>query len=369
MRKVEMPRIVLGALLGVLACAGDLSAADTILTVVTGGAAYAESRQPGYRDPYTALHPDVEIRKIESPADAPDALRAQSAAGRVGWDLVHMLPSDAAPLCEEGVLLEIDPDTMLASAPDGTPASLDFQPGSLGNCFVAAGVHATTIAFNRTMFPPDRQPGSIADFFDVESFPGRRALRDRPVANLEWALYADGVPPGEIYDVLATPEGVDRALARLGSIKDHLVFWTEDGQPAELLDRKAVAFASADTDRLLQLAEVERRPIGIIQDGQVLEWQGWVVPAQGRNLEAVIDYLAWLTDTRHLADQAGPAPFGPARRSSAPPASTDADRAIATGPQVSVSPDDQPASLALDAHFWAARGDDYRERYSTWMRR
>jgi hypothetical protein len=42
------------------------------------------------------------------------------------------------------------------------------------------------------------------DFFDVENFPGRRAIQDRPGANLEWALYADGVAIEDIYDVLET---------------------------------------------------------------------------------------------------------------------------------------------------------------------
>ena len=56
----------------------------------------------------------------------------------------------------------------------------------------------------------------MADFFDVEKFPGRRGMRRTPHVNLEWALIADGVPIDEIYAMLDTPEGIDRAFAKLG---------------------------------------------------------------------------------------------------------------------------------------------------------
>ena len=37
------------------------------------------------------------------------------------------------------------------------------------------------------------QPSTIADFWNVDKFPGRRGLRKVPRVNLEWALMADGV--------------------------------------------------------------------------------------------------------------------------------------------------------------------------------
>ena len=77
-----------------------------------------------------------------------------------------------------------------------------------------------------------------------ENFPGKRALQDRPGTNLEWALYADGVAPEDIYDVLATPEGVDRAFAKLDTIKDEIIFWTEGAQAPQLLADGEVAFCN-----------------------------------------------------------------------------------------------------------------------------
>ena len=46
---------------------------------------------------------------------------------------------------------------------------------------------------------------------------------------------ADGVPLDQIYETLATPEGVDRAFKKLDAIKDDLVFWEAGAQPPQLL--------------------------------------------------------------------------------------------------------------------------------------
>ena len=59
----------------------------------------------------------------------------------------------------------------------------------------------------------------MADFFDLGKFPGKRGMRKGAKANLEMALMADGVPAAEVYTVLGTDEGVDRAFAKLDTSK------------------------------------------------------------------------------------------------------------------------------------------------------
>ena len=202
-----------------------------------------------------AENPDVTIINDDGSANALAGLRAQVAGRqhRPGTWSTCCRPTPSWP-ARKGLILEIDHDAMLAAAPDGTPASEDFLPGSIGDCFIPQIVYSTVMTFNTEMFPADAQPATIADFFDDENFPGRRAIQDRPAANLEWALYADGVAIDEIYDVLSTPEGVDRAFAKLDTIKDSLVFWTEGSQPPQLLADKEVVVR----DRL-QRSHVQRR--------------------------------------------------------------------------------------------------------------
>jgi putative spermidine/putrescine transport system substrate-binding protein len=232
---------------------------------------------------------------------------------------------------------------------------------------VSSIVYSTIIAYNTTAFPEDAQPNSIADFFDTENFPGRRAIQDRPAANLEWALYADGVAIEDIYDVLATPEGVERALARLDTIRDDLVFWTEGAQAPQLLADQEVAFASGYNGRMFAAAAVEGQPFEIIWDGQIVEWDGWVVPADTPNMEAVLDYLRFATDTQRLADQARYISYGPARASSAPLVSTHADLGFEMGPHMPTAPENYQTPIVLNNEFWTDYGDELRERFANWM--
>lgn len=350
-----------------LALAGAGQAQAQSLTVVSWGGAYTESQVRAYHDPYMAENPGVTIINDDSSANALAGIRAQAQAGNVTWDLVDMLPSDAQLACDEGLILEIDHDEMLAAAPDGTPASEDFLPGSLGDCFIPQIVYSTVMTFNTEMFPADKQPASIEDFFDVENFPGRRAIQNRPGANLEWALYADGVPIDEIYEVLETPEGVDRAFAKLDTIKEHLIFWTEGSQAPQLLADQEVSFATGYNGRMFNAAEVEGQPFGMIWDGQIVEWDGWVVPAGGNNIDAVMDYLYWATDTQRLADQAKFISYGPARASSADLVGEHADLGIDMGPHMPTHPDNYQTPIVLDNDFWTDYGDELRERFSNWM--
>lgn len=354
-----------GALLALAALPAQ--AQETSLTVVSWGGAYSDSQIRAYHEPYMEANPDIEIVYDDSSANALAGLRAQSQAGNITWDLVDMLPSDAQLACDEGMLLEIDHDEMLAPAPDGTPASEDFLPGSLGDCFIPQIVYSTIISYNTEMFPEDAQPETIEDFFNVEDFPGRRALQDRPAANLEWALYADGVAIEDIYDVLATPEGVDRAFAKLDTIKDELVFWTEGSQAPQLLADQEVAFATGYNGRIFDASEVEGQPFAIIWDGQLVEWDGWVVPLDTPNLDAVMEYLYWATDTQRLADQAKYISYGPARASSAELVDEHADLGIDMVEHMPTNPDNYFAPILLNNDFWTDYGDELRERYGNWM--
>ncbi len=337
------------------------------LTVVSWGGAYTASQQRAYHEPFMEANPHVTIINDDGSANALASLRAQAQAGNVTWDLVDMLPSDAQRACDEGIILQIDHDAMLAPAPDGTPASEDFLPGSLGECFIPQIVYSTVLTYRPGAFPDDAQPSSIADLFDVENFPGRRALQDRPGTNLEWALYADGVDPEDIYEVLSTPEGVDRAFAKLDTIKDHIIFWTEGAQAPQLLADGEVAFATGYNGRMFVAIEVEGMDADIIWDGQVVEWDGWVVPADGPNEELVMEYLYFATDTQRLADQAKFISYGPARAASAGLVGEHADLGIDMAPHMPTAPDNYFSPIVLDNDFWVDYGDELRERFANWM--
>ena len=357
---------------GVLAfgLAGSVSAQDsTDLVVVSWGGAYTASQQNAYHQPYMDANPHIKILNDDSASEGLSKLRAQTEAGNVTWDLVDMVAAEAIVACDEGLILEIDPDSDLAAAPDGTPATADFFEGFLSpgdsNCFIPQIVYSTTFGFRTDKV--SEAPTTINDVFDLEKFPGKRSLEKRPIGNLEWALIADGVNPDEVYDVLDTPEGVDRAFAKLDTIKDSVVWWTKGSQPTQLLADGEVVMASAYNGRLFAAIEEEKQPIGMMWDWQVFDLDGWVIPAEGKNVEVVKEYVKWATDTQRLADQAKFISYGPARKSSAPLVGKHATLGIDMAPHMPTAPENAKNTLLFNYVWWADNRASLDERFNAWL--
>ena len=114
--------------------------------------------------------------------------------------------------------------------------------------------YSTVYAYHAEHFK-ERKPETIADFFDLEAFPGRRGMRRVPIVNLEFALMADGVPRDSVYAILDTPEGVSRAFRKLDTIKDQVVWW-EAGRTAAADARR---WRSGDDHRRTTGASSTRR--------------------------------------------------------------------------------------------------------------
>lgn len=352
-----------------VAALGTAQAQD--LTIVSWGGAYTASQQKAYHEPYMEANPGVTIINDDSAAEGLAKLRAQVESGNVTWDLVDMVASSAITACDEGLAMEIDPDEWLKPAPDGTPASEDFFKGTLTpggtNCFIPQIVYSTTFGY-RTDMVGDDPPDSIEDIFDLEKYPGKRSL-EKNVANgnLEWALIADGVPADQVYDVLSTPEGVDRAFAKLDTIKDHVVWWTKGAQPPQLLADGEVIMASAYNGRLFSAIAEKKQPIAMMWDYQVFDLDGWVVPVGTPNLEAVKKYLRFATDTQRLADQAKYISYGPARYSSAPLVGKHAELGIDMKPHMPTDPGNAQTTLNLDYVWWADHREELNERFNAWL--
>ncbi|QPC44184.1 ABC transporter substrate-binding protein [Kaustia mangrovi] len=299
------------ALCAVLAAFGSAAAQDDVLTVVSWGGAYEESQRIAYFDPFTrATGVPVAVERYNGGLDG---LRAELADGSTGWDVIDMVDADARAACREGLLAPLDPSIFVA-APDGTPAREDFIDGAFLPCAVVQLVFSTVIAYDERAFPGEK-PGTVADLFDLERFPGKRALRKEPVALLEWALMAYGVPRAQIYDLLSTRRGMDLAFRKLDEIRDHIVWWEEGEEPAELLKSGKVAMASGYNGRFFEARAVEGAPVSIVWDGQLLDYDVWAIPRGADQPDLAEDFIRFATLPDRMAEQARHIPYGPARRS------------------------------------------------------
>lgn len=336
------------------------------LTLVSWGGAYQASQHKAYVEPYLAQNPDVKVIWDESSAEAVAKIRAMNEAGNVTWDLVDVVASDAMRLCDEGLAEEIDHDEVLAPAPDGTPASEDFGDLIVSDCFVPQIVYSTTFGYRTDLID---QPDSVCAIFDTEKYPGKRSLQKRPIDNMEWALYCDGVAKDEIYDVLSTDEGVDRALAKLDTIKDQVVWWTAGAETPQLLADGEVVMGSTFNGRLFSAIAEQGQPIGMLWDMQSFDLDGWIIPAglPADRKARVLDFLRFATDTQRLADQAAYISYGPARKSSAPLVGKHAELGIDMAPHMPTDPANAGNVHTYDYEWWADNRDDLDAKFQAWL--
>ncbi len=255
-------------------------AARADVTVVSWGGAYTKSQVEAYHKPFTAAT-GINVVSVDADNPAP-MVKTQEEAGNVTIDVADVEYSDAVRLCDEGMLETIGFDNLPAGA-DGTPAQDDFLPGSVTDCAVATIVFSTVFGYDTTKFPEG--PTSMADFFDTTKFPGKRGMRKGAKANLEMALMADGVPADQVYEVLGTPEGVDRAFAKLESIKSDVIWWEAGAQAPQLLADGEVAMTTAYNGRLFSAAVDDGKPFKTVWDGQVYEYDLFVIPKGAPNKE------------------------------------------------------------------------------------
>jgi putative spermidine/putrescine transport system substrate-binding protein len=340
------------------------------LTIVSWGGAYSNSQNEAYHKPYMAANPDVKIINDESSAEAVAKLRAMNEAGNVTWDLVDVVASDAIRLCDEGLAEEINFDEALAPAPDGTPASEDFGDLIVSDCFIPQIVYSTTFGYRSDVEAWNgREPDDICDVFDLENFPGKRSLEKRPINNMEWALLCDGVAKDDVYDVLETEEGVQRALAKLETIKDQTIWWSAGAETPQLLADGEVVIGSTYNGRLFSLIEEQDQPVKMLWDAQVFDLDGWIVPAglPEERKAAVMDYLKFATDTQRLADQAKYISYGPARKSSAPLVGKHAELGIDMAPHMPTDPKNATNTFLYNYEWWADYRDDLDAKFQAWL--
>ena len=337
------------------------------MTIVSWGGAYSKSQLKAYHEPYSEKT-GVKIINDESSAEAVAKLRAMNEAGNVTWDVVDVVAADAMRLCDEGLAMEIDADTQLAAAPDGTPASEDFGELLVSECFIPQIVYSTTFGY-RTDLVGDTPPTDVCAVFDLEAYPGKRALEKRAINNMEWALLCDGVAKDEVYDVLETEEGQERALAKLDTIKDSVIWWSAGADTPQLLADGEIVMGSTYNGRLFSVIEEQNQPVAMLWDAQIFDLDGWIIPAglsEERKARA-LDYIMFATDTQRLADQAAYISYGPARASSAPLVGKHAELGIDMAPHMPTDPENAKNTFLYNYEFWADYRDDIEGKFQAWL--
>jgi putative spermidine/putrescine transport system substrate-binding protein len=329
------------------------------LTVASWGGVYVTSQINAYGNSFETKH-DATIF-WEEYAGGLVEIRKQIQVNDVRWDVLDVFAHDAINGCDEGLFMEL-PQELLASFGD----DLIIPPPS--KCAAPNNIWAWVSAYDGRAFSGD-EPQTIADFFDVTGFPGKRAIASFPQANLEMALVADGVEPSDVYRVLDTDEGLARAFAKLSSIQEHLTFWTSGEAPIDMLLSGEVVMSTAYSGRVASAVLSGRGDLGVIWDGQVLDTEWFTIAAGSAKRDLALEFIRHAGEPREQALLAKWIPYGPMRYS-AIEIIKEEEPWFSTGQHVlhllPNRPELLPRSVIADPHWWADNIERVAPRFEAW---
>src|SRR5579883_776430 len=218
----------------------------------------------------------------DSAGPSPGKIRAMVESGKVTWDVCDTSSGGSLQLGEAGLLEEID-YTIVSKA--------KVRPEFALRWGVCNYMFSYVMTFNREKFP-NGAPRNWADFYDLKKFPGPRTLRALFEGQLEGALIADGVDPKNLY-----PLDVDRALAKIKTIKDQTIFWKSGAEAEDLFRRGEVVAGNMWNSRANVMRKETDGKVNWSWDGAILAPAVWVVPkGNPAGKEAAMRFIAATQD-------------------------------------------------------------------------
>jgi putative spermidine/putrescine transport system substrate-binding protein len=332
---------ILGAAVLIGAFANVSPAAEEgAVTVVSYGGGYQEAQDKAFFTPFAKANASVTVRQDSPTSNA--KLKAMVESGNVTWDIA---------LVDDSFGLESDAEWL--EPIDYSIVDKDkFLEGYAGTYRVGADVEATVMAYRSDHFA-GKAPATYADFFDTEKFPGKRALwKFAPGGIFEAALLADGVAPEELY-----PLDIERALKKLDTIKDNIIWWETGAQAEQLL---------ASGEASLGLVWVSRA-INASGNGSVsISWGNWtsqngfwVVPKGTKNKELAMKAIEFFTSVPQQVEFTKYMPYGPTNK--------DATDKVADRYKGNLPTDHLDTRVVVDSAWWNANTADVDLEFQDWL--
>ena len=323
-------------------------AADKSVTIASWGGSYQEAQSKALFEP-AAANTGVEVKQ-ETYGGMSD-VRLQVSSGQVTLDIVASGSGSAARAAAEGLLEKLDYGVIDVS---------NFYPTLYSDYCVGGDVFSTVYAWNTDTFGEDG-PQSWADFFDVEKFPGKRAYRGKVAGALEPAILADGVAPEDVYEVLGSEEGIERALNKIRELKPHIdVFWTSGAQHAQLMKDGEVDMTTGWNGRF-DNAKKDGAKVAYSFNQALLDYDCFAIPKGAPNKDVAMEFLNEISKPEYQDDLPKYITYGPTNKAAYDTGEITAD--VAAG--LPSSPDNAakqvPVSLDWYAEWETIAAEMYQE--------
>jgi len=329
-----------------IALASAANARD--LTVVSWGGAYQEAQKKVYFQPFTKAT-GVPMND-ESWDGGIGVLRAKVQGGNATWDVVQVESEELALGCEEGLFEKLDYKKIGGEE--------QYLPDTVDPCGVGAIVYDFVLGYDKDKLK--EAPKGWADFFDLAKYPGKRSLRQGPKTTLEVALMADGVAPKDVYKVLATEEGIERAFKKLDTIKNDIVWWKAGAQPPQLLASGEVAMTSVYNGRIDAANRNEKKNFGMVWNGALYTVDSWVILKGSPNAEQAYKFLDFVGKAENQAKLPEHIAYGVSNKN----ATAKIEKALLEN--LPTSPENMANAIEIDTAFWLENIDRLTERFNKW---
>lgn len=339
---------IISAFFSLLAAALTQAALAEELTVISFGGANQEAQVKAFYEPFQKA---TGITLIPVAYNGEMAkIKAMVEAGKPTWDVVEVESPELMRGCEEGLFETLDYSKIGKKE--------DFVKGSVTDCGIGFFVWSVVLAYNADLVK-GTPPSSWADFWDVDKYPGKRGLRKGAKYTLEIALLADGVAPAEVYQVLATKEGVERAFKKLDAIKPHIQWWEAGAQPPQMLASGDLVMSSAYNGRI-DAAQKEGKNLKIVWAGNIYDVDSWAIPTGAPKMEQALKFIAFASQPENQKVYAESIAYGP----------TNVKAVGLITPKIAETLPTAPANLkdaiAIDIPFWVDHGEELEQRFNTW---
>ena len=231
-------------------------------------------------------------------------------------DLIELEMHDAMSACDKGELNLLPLHRILPSSGQMVD---HFVSRALQPCAVGQAVWATLVAYDSRLYTHDEAPILIQDFFNIDAYPGKRAVRRTPRAFAEWVLHTAGISDEDIYQALDTEWARNKIEQTLHQMVPHILWVDSDEQAIDLLQKGIVSFAMVESPALVRDLATNGNvsspepEFGVIWDRAVGYMSMWAIPKQAE-AESALAFLRFAIDPANNLYSATSFGYAPARK-------------------------------------------------------
>jgi putative spermidine/putrescine transport system substrate-binding protein len=314
------------------------------VVVVSWGGAYQDAQRKAHFEAFTKA---TGIKIIEQQPTDYGKLQAMLKNNNMEWDVVQV-DGDVVPRgIKEGWFEKLDWSKIGKQE--------EFIPGTVGDFNVGNIQYSYIIAWNTKKWPADKGPQTWADVFDTKKFPGTRSLWKYAPGTIEAALLADGVAPDKLY-----PLDVDRALKKLDTIKNDIVWWDAGGKGAQLLNDGEVDIAALWSGRAYD-AKLKGGPVGYTFNQGVLLTDSWIIPKGAKHVAEALEFIKFTATPKQQAELTKYIAYGWTHKDTG----SLVDAQILK--ELPSTPDNAKVGVVENYDWWGQNFDKVNEKFQAWL--